>query len=242
MAELIFPQCIHDAEMQIAVDSFAPSWRTKILDLVEQIQQRYTQSRASRFVVAIGGPSGSGKSTSAAVIAHILRAQTGAHALHVSLDGYHYPLTHLMRHTDRSGTPLAAHKGRYDTFDAETLHADLKLFTLGETLSFPQYSRKRHEPIQGAILCNEPQTILILEGLWLLYDTAPWSDIAQLYDCSIFFSASPEFRRTNTISRHVRGGRTLEESVAFYDASDGQNERAILAHMLHHDMEVTIDE
>jgi pantothenate kinase len=157
-----------------------------------------------------------------------------------SADGYHFQQEYLLRTLDEEGNPLAQHKGRYDSFDVSAMKRDLERFVRGEPANFPEYSRKIHDPVANAIRI-EGATLLIFEGLWLLYDHAPWNELLSLYDLTIFFHANPEARKRNTITRHVRGNEhPPREAEAFYESSDAKNAEFILHNVAEHDAEFLI--
>jgi pantothenate kinase len=158
-------------------------------------------------------------------------------AVAVSQDGYHFPQDHLLRTTDKNGKPLAEHKGRYDTFDVPAMKIDLERFRGGQNESFPGYSRRIHNPVPNAIATIGP-TLLLLEGLWLLYDHAPWNELLPLYDLRILFHTSAATLKNNTIKRHVRGAlRTATEAELFYEQSDAKNAELILSNIAKHDVD-----
>lgn len=134
---------------------------------------------------------------------------------------------------------MSKHKGRYDSFDIDHLKKDLENFRSGAELSFPLYSRKIHNPISNSILCSSKKTIIILEGLWLLYNEKPWNDLLSFYDFRMFIHAPDEVRKINTINRHINGHEhSAEEAEKFYNDSDLMNARTLLDNLSARDLDV----
>ncbi len=237
----IFPKTILVSEQEIDTRLFSENWKISTVSLAEKIVRKYISADKKRFIVAIGGPSGSSKSTTATLLKQIINEQTNYNVLQISLDGYHFSQKYLEEHYDIKNKPLVEHKGRYDSFDVVSLRRDLSTFSKVETLAFPYYSRKIHNPIQNAVSCDQNKTILIIEGLWILYNEKPWSELEIFFDYKIFFQTLPEFRKKNTIERHMRGGRSFENSVAFYEKSDLENDNLITRKIVPYDIIFSVE-
>lgn len=237
--ESAIPDTVTVTGQEIDTTGFSDQWRQRVSELTATINTAYQDAAKSRYIVAIAGPSGTSKSTTAAVLHHTLNANTGLQVLHVNLDAYHYPRSVLRETLDRNAEPLLIHKGRFDTYDTPSLQRDLALFSAGMNVIFPEYSRVLHDPVANQIECSTGNTILILEGLWLLFDAPPWRDIAEFYyDLTFYFHAPEQFQKHNTIARHERGGRTHEDSVRHYRESDAWNAKLITQHVIPHDHDV----
>ena len=144
----------------------------------------------------------------------------------ITIDAYHYPNSYLNSHFS-GGEPLKKVKGRYDTYDVQAF-GDLRAFSYGETVSFPIYSRKLHDPIKDGIVTAVKDTLLIVEGLWLLYENAGWETIGPLLDYSIFIDSDKERTKEPVLKRHMTGGRTLEDASRHYELVDGKNSDLVL--------------
>ncbi len=237
------PEKVTVTDQTFAITDFSEKWKNDVVQLAERIFEEYKGSGKKRFIAVLGGPSGSSKSTTAFVLQNILNAsQSEVRALTVGQDGYHFTQEYLLQTLDEKGEPLADHKGRYDSFDASSLKHDLGLFTEGKEVSFPAYSRKIHNPILNAILCTESSCLLILEGLWLLYDSEPWNTLLPLYDFSVFVHTPPDIRKQNTITRHIRGNEhSPNDAQTFYKQSDAKNAELITEHISKHDLDFYYD-
>ncbi len=235
MDDRSIPQTISVTGQLIETEGFSDGWKREVLGLNKSLASRYRSLDKERIIVAFGGPSGSSKSTTAAVLAETLPASTGVAVLHVTLDAYHFSNSLLAESRDANGDSMLEHKGRYDTYDIDSLRSDLAAFLHSKHVSFSEYSRVVHEPISDRINCTHTRCILILEGLWLLFDRTPWNDLLELYEYSVFFNAPDPFRKRSVIERHIRGGRGREESEKFYDKSDARNASLILGCIAKHD-------
>lgn len=223
----------------VKISDFSESWKNKVVLLTEDIFKRYRESGKKRYIVVFAGPSGSGKSTTAEVVRILLeKILQGVEVLSVGQDGYHYSQDYLNKNYDENNDSLSKHKGRYDSFDVTRIKNDLESFRHGKSVTFPVYSRKTHDPIEAGSLCGEGNpSIIIFDGLWLLYNRFPWIDLLPLYDLKVFFRSDPDELRKNTIDRHVRGGKTHDEAKIFYDQSDSINTKLILNNICSHDLD-----
>lgn len=233
------PEKITVTEQTFDITDFSEKWKTDVVHLAERIFEEYTKSGKKRFIAVLGGASGSSKSTMAIVLEHLLNAfQSEVRVLTIGQDGYHFTQEYLLQTFDAQGEALAHHKGRYDSFDVGSLKHDLDSFIQGRDVSFPLYSRKIHDPIMNAISCVEESQLLILEGLWLLYDKEPWNTLLSLYDFTVFIHTPPDIRKQNTITRHIRGNEhSSYDAEIFYEQSDAKNAELITTDISKHDFD-----
>lgn len=237
------PPTVTVTDQTVNTTGFSEQWHQQVCELAEELAKLNREAETGRTIVAIGGASGSSKSTTAAVLQHLLTPALSATVVHVTLDGYHYPRSVLREQRDICGDPLLLHKGRFDTYDTPALQRDLALFSAGRELAFPTYSRGTHDPVPEAIPCATGNAVLILEGLWLLFDATPWREIANFYyDRTIFFDAPAATRAENTITRHARGGRARADSERYYEENDAKNAELIRQHVIPHDRDVFWEE
>ena len=164
-----------------------------------------------------------------AVLLKELAKQAGPHFVveSITIDAYHFPNPFLLSHLS-NGVPLKEVKGRFDTYDAKTLAKDIRAFRAGQTVSFPAYSRKLHEPVKDGVVVAAESALLIVEGLWLLYEKAGWEDIGPLLDFAVFIDGDVERAKESVLKRHMAGGRTLESALKHYDNVDARNSELVL--------------
>jgi pantothenate kinase len=176
------------------------------------------------MVFGIAGPSGAGKSYLSVLSEALMRElDPSVRVVPISIDAYHYPNEYLASRPSERGT-LKDVKGRYDTYDVSALLYDLSEFRKGEkSVRFPVYSRKLHEPIPGAIKVDDGPTLLLVEGLWLLFEKGGWGEIRPLFDRIVYPDDDPSKLRERTVMRHERGGRAPDDAARHYDESDAVN-------------------
>jgi len=228
MPDLIFPASLLVTEQTIDISGFTPRQKAFYRDLFWETVRIYQAAKKSRVIVGIAGPTGAGKSVVAVLFKELARQAGLAFGFEViTIDAYHYPNHFLLSHYS-NGEPLKRVKGRYDTYDVSALARDLRAFASGGVTSFPAYSRKLHDPVPNSISVTEPATLVLVEGLWLLFDQAGWEGIRPLLDFCFFIESDQERTRQAVIKRHMTGGRTLEEATRHYEQVDGRNSELTL--------------
>jgi len=179
-----------------------------------------------RCLVAVAGVPAGGKSVFTALMVRVLRAMgPGFGVAAVGLDGYHLPNAWLDSHPSPFGDgTLRRYKGAHFTFDAARLAADLKrLKGGGGAVALPAYDRRRHDPVEGAIVVEESDRLVLVEGNYLLCREGPWAEVFECFDVRVFLALPPGVNRERMIARHMRGGRSREEAVAHFERTDGPN-------------------
>lgn len=226
--EIHFPATLLVTEQTIDISAFSQRQKAFYLHLFAEIVQIYRDQKKPRVVIGIAGATGAGKSVVAVLFKEIARQSGLSFALEaITIDAYHYPNSFLNSHLSE-GEPLKKVKGRFDTYDVQALAGDLQAFADGETVSFPIYSRKLHDPVKNGIVTAARDTLLIVEGLWLLHDAAGWEAVGPLLDYSIFIDADKERTKEPVLKRHMTGGRTREDACRHYERVDGRNSDLVL--------------
>lgn len=221
--ELNFPATLTVTEQTIDISGFNQQQKAFYLDLFRQTAGIYEAAGKSRVGIGIAGPTGAGKSVVAVLFKELAKQAHLPFAFEVvTIDAYHFPNSYLLSHFS-DGTPLKQVKGRFDTYDVPALAKNLTAFAAGETVAFPAYSRKLHDPVPNSVIISAPATLLILEGLWLLSDLGMWGQIRPLLDYCYFIDSDKERARKAVIKRHMTGGRTLEDAARHYEHVDGRN-------------------
>ncbi|MDH7485699.1 MAG: nucleoside/nucleotide kinase family protein [Anaerolineae bacterium] len=222
----------------------------------EQVERFYlplaltllSQSRSvSRLMVAVAGPPGSGKTAFATILVAVINAAAGEEvAVLVGLDGWHYPNDYLESHAlERDGERMALRsiKGAPETFDAAAAYDCLAEMRQGGQVSFPVYSRRRHEPVPGGGMVTASHRIVVVEGNYLLLDEEPWRRFRGLFDVRVFISASLHTLVEGLRERHRRGGKSAEVTEQHMQRVDLPNIERVLpsaarAHLLVHKADV----
>lgn len=129
----------------------------------------------ARQLVAITGAPGCGKSTLARELARRLNAQ-GRKSIVVPMDGFHLDNAIL------EARGLTLRKGAPETFDAPGFVRLIKALKSGEEIFAPVFDRTRDLAIAGAVAVPVDAKVVIVEGNYLMFDEAPWSALAPLWD------------------------------------------------------------
>lgn len=224
--QISFPLKITVSDQEVDCTHFSDAQKEFAVSFTKEILQLAT-GKDGRVVYGICGPSGSGKSVLATLASEIAGQIGGITVSVVSIDAFHFPNTYLSTHNSGEKT-LKDWKGRYDTYDVALLEAKLKDFSEGRAVSFPTYSRKSHDPIPNALVIQEGPHILIVEGLWLLYDRGGWESIRKYLSSVYFLDGEPERLRKWTESRHMLGGRSKEDAERQYNENDEVNHSLVL--------------
>ena len=193
--------------------------------LTNMVNESYKKSQNKRFLLAITGVPGAGKSTLANLLMKsINEVLTEEIAILIPMDGYHYHNDILV---EKGLLPL---KGIPQTFDSQRFVMLIKEIASDkiETLYCPSYDRSLHNPVERSIVIENKHKIIIVEGNYLLLDTCPWNELAELFDESWFIDTPRTTTRERLISRHVLTGRSVEEALHKISSTDAPNAELIL--------------
>lgn len=223
-SRVLFPSSVSVTGQEINISSLTNTQKQFYINLFMELLELYLSKQKPRMIVGLAGPAGSGKSVITAIFHEIAKQlQLPFRFETVGIDAFHYRNDFLLKHTT-NGKPLKANKGRFDTYDVSKLTKALLDFSAWKEVSLPVYSRKTHDPIEDAIVIKKGEpALLIIEGLWILYDKDGWENVGKLLDFSIFIETDNEKVRQGVLERHVRGGRTLEDASAYYEANEAKN-------------------
>jgi pantothenate kinase len=226
--EITFPPTLLVTEQTIDISGFSQSQRTFYLNLFWEIVEIYRAQKKPRVIIGMAGPTGAGKSVVTVLLKELARQAGLPFAFEsITIDAWHYPNEFLLSHFS-AGEPLKKVKGRFDTYDVRGLVADLEAFAAGKEVAFPVYSRKLHDPVKNSIHVTTAETLLVVEGLWLLHDAAGWEAVRPLLDFSFFIESDVERTKAPVIRRHMTGGRTLADATRHYEEVDARNSALVL--------------
>ncbi len=171
-----------------------------------------------RFLVALAGPPASGKSTLAATLATLLAP--GARV--VPMDGFHYDDAVL------TARGLRSRKGSPPSFDAAGFVHLVRRLRDEDEVAIPIFDRTMELSRAAADIVGPQDRILIVEGNYLLLDQAPWTDLAPLFDLTVFLSV-PEAELVRRLTdRWAHHGKTPEAARAWIEANDLPNALTVL--------------
>ncbi len=178
-----------------------------------------------RTLVAIAGPPASGKSTLAAglVDAVVARDGAGAAAL-VPMDGYH------LDNTDLEARGLSEVKGAPQTFDAEAFVALIrKIRTDDGPIGYPLFDRALDATVPDAGVLAAGTPLVVVEGNYLLLQDGVWSELADLFDLTVFLSAPLSELRARLVERWLSYGLSPTEAEARAEGNDIVNAKHVIA-------------
>ena len=187
--------------------------------LLEATRKRL-QDVSAPLLVGIAGPPATGKSTLAERLASDLNA-AGLSTCVCPLDGFH------MTDAQLGAAGLREVKGRIDTFDGTAFACAVARLKDGASFWWPQYSRRRHEPIPKGTRITGKHAVRIIEGNYILTDAEPWRSAADFFDLRVIMDASDAVLRSRLLRRHLRSGRSVKLAMTKIDRTDMPNAKKI---------------
>lgn len=180
---------------------------------------------AKRRLIAMAGPPAGGKSTMAEALTRRLNSDGHSAAL-VPMDGFHLDNAVLI------ARGLLPRKGAPETFDADGFVALVARLAERRDMAVPVFDRARDIAIAGAAIVPAPCDYVVIEGNYLLFDAAPWRDLALLWDLSVFLTVPMPLLRERLVARWRDYGLDDAAAVARAEGNDLPNARRILAERL----------
>lgn len=188
--------------------------------LLQRLARLHFANARRRTIVFLSAPPGTGKSTLTTFWESLSRQDPSLPEIQtLPMDGFHHYNDWLDTHN------LRVYKGAPETFDVDKLAQNLRQIREGE-VTWPQYDRQKHDPVEDAIAVSAP--IVIVEGNWLLRDDERWRALAAFCDFSLFIRAPAEALHARLVERKLAGGLSPADAEAFYLRTDGPNVRRVL--------------
>jgi pantothenate kinase len=175
-----------------------------------------------RHIVAIAGPPGSGKTTVADHLLKHLHA-AGESAVVVPMDGYHLDdvILNARGHRSRKGAP--------HTFDAAGfVHLIRRIKACEPEIYIPVFDRTTESSRAGADVIAADTKFILVEGLYLLLQRAPWSELHALYDDSIFLNVSLAETKQRLMGRWLGFGKSEADALAWIASNDLPNAETVI--------------
>lgn len=180
--------------------------------------------KGKRLIVYLAAPPGTGKTTLAMFLEYLSGTDPKYQKIQsVGLDGFHYRQEYINTHTacvDGKEVPMRDVKGCPETFDINKVTEKLEALMHGN-VSWPVYDRSRHDVVEDAVMVTE--SIVLIEGNWLLLQEQGWCGLSRYCDYSIFVRAEEAMLKERLVERKIKGGLTPDEAEQFYDNSDRKN-------------------
>ena len=175
----------------------------------------------TRVLVALAGPPACGKSTLADELARRLNAQKCLTAI-VPQDGFHLDNQVLEARGD------LARKGAPHTFDgAGFVHMARRLKERVD-VAVPVFDRARDIAIAGARIVPADAEVVIVEGNYLLFDEAPWFNLAPLWSLSVRLDVPMDDLRARLIQRWLGHGLSSAAATRRATSNDIPNAQSVI--------------
>ncbi|KAG1667709.1 hypothetical protein GQR58_018336 [Nymphon striatum] len=198
----------------------------RVIDLTPQINvlsERIQPLREGpgRVLVAIAGPPASGKTTLSAELARRLNAQKCETAV-VAQDGFHLD-NQVLEAQDELGRKGAPH-----TFDGAGFVHLVRRLKERVDVAVPEFDRTRDIAIAGVKVVPASAEVVIVEGNYLLFDDAPWFNLAPIWTLSVCLNVPMAELRARLIARWVAHGLSPAAATRRATSNDIPNAQAVL--------------
>lgn len=177
-------------------------------------------------MLGLAGAPAAGKSTLARRLVEAVDSRLGpGTAAYLPMDGFHLSNAQL----DRLG--LRHRKGAPETFDVDGyvhLLGRLRTERLRPVYA-PDFDRALDEPVAAALVVPPGTRLVVTEGNYLADPDPAWLPLRDLLDEIWYVEAPREVREERLLGRHVSGGRTQAQALAFIASSERPNADRIAA-------------
>ena len=184
----------------------------------------FDQSPRRRLVAVTGAPA-SGKSTLAAELARRLNLGKRL-AVVVPMDGFHLDNSIL------EARNLHTRKGAPETFDAPGFIRLVQALKTGDEVFAPVFDRTRDISIGGAVAVPPEVEIVVVEGNYLMFDEAPWQELAPLWDISARLDVPMPELRARLIHRWLSLNYSRAVATRRAEGNDIPNAMRVIEHAL----------
>lgn len=176
----------------------------------------------SRCLVALAGPPAVGKSTVAEQVVQGLN-KAGRPAGLLAMDGFH------LDNTELEARGLLHRKGAPETFDLTGFAATIARLKADPDVPVPIFDRAADRAISGAATITADQSIVVIEGNYLLLDEPGWRALAQQWDVSVFLDEGLDELETRLVARWLDHGLDAASARQRARSNDLPNAARLLA-------------
>ena len=185
-----------------------------------------------RILVGIAGPPGAGKSTISEGLYQDLE-RSGISAKIVPMDGFHLDNETLEKRS------MLARKGSPETFDAGGFVELVKLLKINDRLvEIPGFDRKSDRVVLNHDQVLADHQVVLVEGNYLLLKAEPWSELAGLFDITVFINPGLKVLEKRLIQRWLDHDHTPEEARTRALSNDIPNAERVLSDSISADFQV----
>lgn len=195
----------------------------QVNELIERID--VLREHKPRVLVAICGAPASGKSTLTEELVRRLRLKK-INAVPLPMDGFHLDNEVLTE------MGLLARKGAPETFDAMGYLSLVRRINEGLPVYAPKFDRDRDISIAGAIPVPAEVEVVVAEGNYLMFDEAPWRDLASCWDLTVRWDVPMPELRARLIQRWLSHNLSATAAKRRAEGNDIPNAQRILDHAL----------
>jgi pantothenate kinase len=133
--------------------------------------------------------------------------EAGEIAISIGLDGWHLSRSTL-RHSQTLRRRLqdAGLIGRFLRRDISISVSSLRAPVADLPIHAPSFSHALKDPVENALQVTSSHRVLLIEGLYVFLNVAPWSVAGQLLDERWLLEVDVEVARERLVQRHVKSG------------------------------------
>ncbi|MGL6212072.1 MAG: nucleoside/nucleotide kinase family protein, partial [Paracoccaceae bacterium] len=115
-----------------------------------------------------------------------------------------------------------------DTFDVQGFLHLLRRLRTEDEVAIPLFDRDLEISRAGADIVTATDRLLVVEGNYLLFNEAPWDEVAPLFDLTVWIDVPEAELDRRLVARWAHYGKTPEAARAWIDGNDMPNIRRVV--------------